>query len=65
MKLIVNGEEQNVRAVTLAELLPELEFEGEWLATAVNSDLVAAEDREAFTLTEGDKVEVLAPMQGG
>ncbi|WP_150526446.1 sulfur carrier protein ThiS [Roseibium sediminis] len=65
MKLIVNGEEQTVRAETLIDLLAELEFEGEWLATAVNNDLVAAEERVGFRLTDGDRIEVLAPMQGG
>lgn len=65
MKLIVNGEEQTVKAETLIDLLAELEFEGEWLATAVNNDLVAAEERGGFRLTDGDRIEVLAPMQGG
>lgn len=65
MNLTVNGEEKAVSAATLADLLPELEFEGDWLATAVNSNLVAAEDRASFQLREGDKVEILAPMQGG
>ncbi|EFO34042.1 thiamine biosynthesis protein ThiS [Roseibium sp. TrichSKD4] len=65
MNLTVNGEEKAVSAATLADLLPELEFEGDWLATAVNSELIAADGREAFQLSEGDKVEILAPMQGG
>ena len=65
MKLIVNGEEQMVKAETLIDLLAELQFEADWLATAVNSDLVAAEDRTGFKLSDGDKIEVLAPMQGG
>ena len=65
MKLVVNGQPQQVEAATLAELLPELEFEGDWLATAVNSDLVPAEARSGYRLNDGDRVEILSPMQGG
>ncbi|MCD1262883.1 thiamine biosynthesis protein ThiS [Shinella sumterensis] len=65
MTLIINGEEQDVAATTLAALLDVLEYEGEWLATAVNGELVHREDRAAFTLGERDRIEILSPMQGG
>ncbi|MCT4655893.1 MAG: sulfur carrier protein ThiS [Cohaesibacter sp.] len=65
MKLIVNGNEVEAKATLLGDLLTELEFEGDWLATAVDSQLVAAEDRETFALTEGARIEILSPMQGG
>lgn len=65
MTLIVNGEEQRVAAATLADLLLALDYEGEWLATAVNGELVHREDRSAFTLCERDRIEILSPMQGG
>ena len=65
MTLIVNGEEQEIAAVTLADLLSALDYEGEWLATAVNGELVHREDRAAFTLGESDRIEILSPMQGG
>ncbi len=65
MKLIVNGETTSVEATTLSSLLEEMEFSGDWLATAVDSELVAAEDRDAFLLEEGQRVEILSPMQGG
>lgn len=65
MTLIINGEEQDVAATTLAALLDALEYEGEWLATAVNGELVHREDRAAFTLGERDRIEILSPMQGG
>ena len=48
MTLIVNGEEQEIAAATLADLLSALDYEGEWLATAVNGELVHREDRAAF-----------------
>jgi sulfur carrier protein len=65
MKLTVNGEAHEVAAATLAELLAVLNYEGNWLATAVNSDVVHATERARFQLNDGDRVEILAPMQGG
>ena len=65
MKLIVNGETQSLEAATLAELLLALDYEGNWLATAVNGDLVHREDRADLRLVDGDRIEILSPMQGG
>ncbi|HEY9568075.1 MAG TPA: sulfur carrier protein ThiS [Thalassobaculum sp.] len=65
MKLIVNGKIREVRAATLDRLLAELEYEGSWLATARNGDLVPARERPECRLTEGDRIEILSPMQGG
>jgi sulfur carrier protein len=65
MKLLVNGEPHDVSAQSLDALLAELEFEGEWLATAVNSELVRAAERQDCLLSEGDRIEILTPKQGG
>ncbi|MCJ9670326.1 MULTISPECIES: sulfur carrier protein ThiS [unclassified Neorhizobium] len=65
MTLIINGETQVCAVVTLAELLHILEYDGDWLATAVNGALVHREDRSDQRLEEGDRIEILAPMQGG
>lgn len=65
MKLIVNGEAHEVAAATLAELLAALDYEGNWLATAVNGDLVHTTERTLFQLKDGDQIEILSPMQGG
>jgi sulfur carrier protein len=54
-----------VSAATLGDLLAELDYGDEWLATAVNASLVRAGDREAHALSDGDEVEILSPMQGG
>ncbi|QIO49616.1 hypothetical protein ELI49_36660 [Rhizobium ruizarguesonis] len=35
-----------------------LDYEGEWLATAVNGELVHREDRADFTLGERDRIEI-------
>ncbi len=65
MKLIVNGEPQDVSAQSLDALLTELEFEAEWLATALNGELVRSQERGACRLNEGDRIEILTPRQGG
>jgi sulfur carrier protein len=65
MKLTVNGESLELDAGNLADLLAKLDYEGDWLATAVNGDLVHREKRAAHPLKEGDRIEILSPMQGG
>lgn len=65
MNLVVNGEDWNGPADTLAGLLAALDHEGEWLATAVNGELVHREERPEFRLKDGDRIEILTPMQGG
>jgi len=64
MKIVLNGEPRVVGAVTLSALLDECGFSGR-VATAVNEGFVPASLRSAHMLNEGDRVEVLAPMQGG
>lgn len=65
MTFIVNGDEQGLPASTLAELLELLDYQGNWLATAVNGELVHRDDRAGFTLDHQDRIEILTPMQGG
>ncbi|CAN7518412.1 MAG: sulfur carrier protein ThiS [Rhizobium sp.] len=65
MKLIVNGEHHDLIAATLSELLTLMEYEGEWLATAVNGEIVHREDRVDHALNDNDRIEILSPMQGG
>lgn len=65
MKLIINGETREVSAATLAALLKELDYEGNWLATARNGEVVPARERYGCRLSEGDRIEILSPMKGG
>ncbi|MDG4897680.1 sulfur carrier protein ThiS [Mesorhizobium sp. WSM4976] len=65
MKLTVNGQSHEVAAGTLAALLVELDFQGGWLATALNGDVVPAGERDRCPLAEGDRIEILSPMKGG
>ncbi|PBB86816.1 sulfur carrier protein ThiS [Mesorhizobium sp. WSM3876] len=65
MKLTVNGQSHEVAAGTLAALLVELDFQGGWLATALNGDVVPTKERDHCRLTDGDRIEILSPMKGG
>lgn len=65
MKLIVNGDSLEVRARTLAALLTELNYQGNWLATARNGEVVSAKDRTTCALADNDRIEILSPMKGG
>ncbi|HBF30469.1 sulfur carrier protein ThiS [Rhizobium sp.] len=65
MKLVINGEMQDIAAPTLASLLEAFDYEGEWLATAVNGELIHREDRATHALRDDDRIEILSPMQGG
>lgn len=65
MRLEVNGTMRDLHATTLSDLLEELGFEPAAVATALNGAFVPRSLRGAALLTEGARVEVLAPMQGG
>jgi sulfur carrier protein len=65
VRLIVNGVEQDVPAETLAAALQALDYADAVVATALNGEFVPARERGARPLAEGDRVEILAPRQGG
>jgi len=65
LKIIVNGEAQETKAATLDELCSRLGFGDAKFATAVNGDFVAAGARQALKLSENDRIEIVAPRQGG
>ncbi|WAC25520.1 sulfur carrier protein ThiS [Ancylobacter sp. SL191] len=65
MKIIVNGEPAQTLAGTLADLLNELDLADAMVATAVNGAMVRKAKRGETAISDGDRVEILAPMQGG
>lgn len=65
MKVLVNGDWREMGAVDLATALVELGYGEAVVATAVNGEFVPATSRQGAQLAEGDRIEVLAPMQGG
>jgi sulfur carrier protein len=65
MKILVNGAWRETQREELAGALEELGYGGSVVSTAVNGEFIAAALRARTVLAEGDRVEVLAPMQGG
>jgi sulfur carrier protein len=65
MKILVNGAWRDTGAVDLAAALLELGYGEAVVATALNGEFVPAGSRPAARLADGDRIEVLAPMQGG
>ncbi|MGH8181848.1 MAG: sulfur carrier protein ThiS [Steroidobacteraceae bacterium] len=65
MRILINGASRDIRAADLSGALEELGYAGAVVATAVNGEFVPAADRPAARLADGDRIEVLAPLQGG
>ena len=65
MKIIVNGEAVESGATTLASLLEDLGKGQAKVATSVNEGFVPKALRASHTLQDGDRVEIVAPRQGG
>jgi sulfur carrier protein len=65
VRIIVNGEATDTGARTLAELVAGLGFAEGAVATAQNGDFVPKGARAAAELADGDRIEIVAPRQGG
>ena len=65
MKIQLNGVETDITDPNLAAALQELGYGGAAVATAVNEAFVPASLRTTHILSDGDRVEVVAPKQGG
>ena len=65
MRIYVNGDQREIEPATLALALGALGYGGKKVATALNGRFVPARARAATQLSDGDKIEVVAPMQGG
>ena len=65
MNISVNGEIMSVHAKTLGNILDELGYKGQRVATAVNAQFVSSANRNDTKLSEGDMLEIVTPRQGG
>jgi sulfur carrier protein len=63
--ILLNGEPAETQAITLAELVAGQGFAETAVATAVNGAFVPRGARAATLLAAGDRVEIVAPRQGG
>jgi sulfur carrier protein len=64
-QLTVNGQSTETQARTLAELIADRGFGEAEVATALNGEFVPRGARAATLLSAGDRVEIVAPRQGG
>jgi len=65
MKIIVNGAVRDITGATVEAALAEIGFAGAVVATAHNGEFLPVTARPRTLLSEGDRLEVLAPTQGG
>jgi sulfur carrier protein len=66
-RLCVNGVEADLAATTVAELLAErgIDPRARFLAVAVNGAVVRRTEWPGATLSPGDEIEIVRPLQGG
>lgn len=65
MRILVNGAWRDTGAPDLAAALLELGYAEAVVATALNGEFVPVGSRTQARLADGDRLEILAPMQGG
>jgi len=66
MQVNINGETQSVNTLeSLAELLLRLGYCGETFAVALNGDFVARTAYAQTPITDGDCLDIVAPVVGG
>lgn len=67
MTLILNGEKYELigAKTSISALLEKAGYADKIVAVAVNGIFIAKANYEAHGLNDGDRVEIVAPMQGG
>ncbi len=65
IQLIINGEACQFEVNDLQELLKILHKDGLHFAVAVNEIFISKADYFKTLLNNGDKIEIVQPMQGG
>ena len=66
MKVTINGQLKDFEApLNLYDVLEQEEVIGMMIAVAQNGTFVPKSDYETTTISDGDAIEIVAPMQGG
>lgn len=66
MNIILNGEPQELeQEVNLSTLLLDTGYADKLVAVAVNNNFVPKSAHSDHTIKDGDRIEIVAPMQGG
>jgi sulfur carrier protein len=66
MQIQVNGETMEFGDnATVADLIQRMQLQGRRLAVEVNEDIVPRSEHPTFSLSDGDRVEVVHAIGGG
>mgnify|MGYP001627037598 CR=1 FL=1 len=65
MRLIVNGEDRDIKVETISQLLEELKILPERVAVEVNYKVIKRVDFANYKLKDGDIVEIVYFVGGG
>ena len=66
MRVLINGNELEIKEeANLLDTLKALGYDVKFVAIAVNMCCIQKAKLENMQLNEGDKIEVVSPMQGG
>jgi len=65
MRVMINGEQREIRSMRVDALLSELEYEGTHFAIALNYDVLPKSRWAETSLQAGDEIEIITPRQGG
>jgi thiamine biosynthesis protein ThiS len=65
MKLTINGEEKDVAAANLGELVAQLGMKPDRVAVELNREIVARDRWPSTPLRDGDKLEIVHFVGGG
>jgi thiamine biosynthesis protein ThiS len=65
MKLTINGQEQALPSLTLAQLVEQLGMKPDRVAVELNRDIVPRNQWAATNLADGDQLEIVHFVGGG
>ncbi len=65
MKLTVNGRPRDVDTTTLQQFLESLGVNTQFVAVALNGEVLEKDAYAAITLHDGDTLEIVRPVGGG
>jgi sulfur carrier protein len=65
MKIVVNGEDRDIKSLSVEALLVELNLSNKKLAIEHNKKILPKDMYGSTTLTEGDNIEIVHFIGGG
>ncbi len=66
IEIMVNGTKQQLsKEMCVGDVIKELKYEMVWFALALNGDIVTYSGYDTTMVHANDKMEILAPVEGG